>query len=355
MKKPYDGWTQREVQDLHYWMDANHTRPSTILKYLKEHYHGGAKKMTIAAAVNIYRRNRQGSVSESTFYVEGSIFNKFTEHLGETLVGLVTPDQIDEFIGSVTNTPEHYNAVRKTLSGFFRWASGRSTNTTYPFHELLANRNPMERVHAKRVGRREKPLPAILTPYEMQSYIREAIKRNVGEWVVWGLLTGTRPMAETYRMWEDPAKAWGNIDEVNNQIKVYSSKTGKVRIIDISPTLKKWLPWLRKADWGPMKSRGRRMSVKAREKALLEARRASMPEDKALTKDLLRHTWFSYNYAILGSLEDLSLQGGNSVTVIKEHYFNRVTPHEAQGYKSMTPARFGIDRLDTGWIPVQSQ
>jgi hypothetical protein len=62
-------------------------------------------------------------------------------------------------------------------------------------------------------------------------------------------------------------------------------------------------------------------------------------EKFGLSKDVLRHTFFSMHVAAFKSVGEAALEGGNTEAVIKKHYLNLSSYTEgAQFWKIMPPA-----------------
>ena len=100
------------------------------------------------------------------------------------------------------------------------------------------------------------------------------------------------------------------------------SKIRDARQVTIQPNLKAWLIRYK----GPIFPPGWRRNI------------SSIRRRFGLNKPEMRHTYISNHVMRFGSFAETAAEAGNSETVIRKHYFNRVSKADAARFWRITPA-----------------
>jgi integrase len=113
------------------------------------------------------------------------------------------------------------------------------------------------------------------------------------------------------------------------EVKASKSKTGKRRLVTISPTLSAWL--------APHKGRTGAVAPANERKLRLAAMAAAKVERWPV--DVLRHSFASYHLAHHGDMDTTALELGHTTTkMLFQHYRETVKPDAAKQWWALMPA-----------------
>jgi hypothetical protein len=115
----------------------------------------------------------------------------------------------------------------------------------------------------------------------------------------------------------------------NNDVILITPDVSKIRdarLVTIQPNLKAWLTRYN----GPIFPPGWRRNI--------SSIRRRFGLNKPEMRDLLRHTYIANHVMQFGSFAETAIEAGNSETVFRKSYFNRVTRADAQRFWRIMPA-----------------
>lgn len=120
---------------------------------------------------------------------------------------------------------------------------------------------------------------------------------------------------------------WSDFDRKRAFIRVpaHVSKVGEARIVPVQPVLEKWLTKLNAPTSGPIMTCSFNTGLKHFQKA----------NPGLWKKNALRHSYGTYRTAQTQDMPRVSLEMGNSVPMVKKHYFEAVSQEEGRrGFES---------------------
>lgn len=261
----------------------------------------------------------------------------FKNSVSNIRVSEMTPDFIDGFLSKLTVGPEGKDTYRRAISRFCSWTIERPRRwmTTNPCREV-------------KVHKGEKSAPAVLTIAQCRAILKAAKKHRKGllvPYVAVGLFAGLRPF-EIRRL------TWAAVNLKDNEIRLEAAqtktgrKTGRGRIVEIDPTLKKWLEAYDGKSFYPSNWRKEFDAVKAKAGFGPEVIKEKNDSGKVVEKktglkpwpdDVLRHTAISHHFRKHQSYGKAAEQFGNSEAIIKAHYQGRVSSDETKKFYALRP------------------
>jgi integrase len=167
----------------------------------------------------------------------------------------------------------------------------------------------------------DRKAPPILTPEQARAALA-AVPPVASAWFSLCLFAGVRPQESI---------GWDSIEWESSRIIVAPelSKVRRHRIVSPPDTL--W-PWLSLA----ATSRASLPISLATQRRSIRAVRDSLGWE-AWPQDVLRHSAASYWLAVSGDVSRVAWQLGNSPAVLMRHYWNLVTPEEAERFWNLRP------------------
>ena len=222
---------------------------------------------------------------------------------------------------------------RSSLVNFMRWAKRKEL---LPDGTTAAERSEPVRVERKRVK--------IWSASDLQLMLAH-VRADYLPWVALQAFAGIRTAElfpeQRYNKGKEPLR-WENIflERENPFVEVPAScaKTGERRLVPVCPTLLAWLRSFAKASGPvcPAKSPSRRNHL---EPTIIETLEAHVGPWK---RNALRHSFGTYRTAQTKNMGEVSLEMGNSVEMVKRHYYEAVSGQEAEAWFSVGPDR--VDR-----------
>lgn len=244
--------------------------------------------------------------------------NAFVKFAGRhTRIAEVDAKSVESFLQSLKVGPRRRNNIRAELVTLFRFAQERGYL-------------PNETTQAERVKRVKVPRQAVsvFTPDEMRGFL-DAVKEEWLPWLALGGFAGIRTEEITRMDWSMIRWEKSLID-----LPATATKTNERRLIPIKDNLAQWLASWRNAEGSICSSRPDR-----------EAERLAKATKVAWRNNALRHSYGSYRVAESHDVPRVALEMGNSVAMVKRHYY------EAQHEEAATEW-FGIAPKVSGKVIV---
>jgi integrase len=218
-----------------------------------------------------------------------------------------------------------YNNNRLDLSSFFSWASDRQQRFT--------PENPVTAVSHfdKKAIEQQREAIQVLAPNQVQELFDYLVEYKSGEFCRYYallLFAGLRPESEAVRLSAHP-RQHELIDLEHGEIELPAELTPKssgARTVTVQPNLAAWL----KAYPTPI------LPDRDVRRDLGNIRRLF-----GLSQDICRHSWFTYSIGRHDSVSTAALEGGNSESVVKDHYLKvaKKRKAKAQEFWNITPPR----------------
>jgi integrase len=218
-----------------------------------------------------------------------------------------------------------YNNNRLDLSSFFSWASDRQQRFT--------PENPVTAVSHfdKKAIEQQREAIQVLAPNQVRELFDYLVGYKDGEFCRYYallLFAGLRPESEAVRLSAHP-RQHELIDLEHGEIELPAELTPKssgARTVTVQPNLAAWL----KAYPTPI------LPDRDVRRDLGNIRRMF-----GLSQDICRHSWFTYSIGRHDSVSTAALEGGNSESVVKDHYLKvaKKRKAKAQEFWNITPPR----------------
>ena len=310
------------------------------LRWFKEHHGIVAAAPTVTQCVfEFMLAKRQEGRARTTLNGYGAKLRRFAVDFGGRQPMAVKPQEIAKFLVQWQHTTTRKDWWQ-TLSTFFAWCVRRK----------YVLENPLPLALARPRSRRGPGL--VLTPDEAKFILRRTRSTDeIGFWAL-AMFAGLRT-EEIRRLQAHPAR-WslirlrsGVIDLPHEVAKAFA------RTVPILPVLRPWLKWVKDRDlpFFPVnhyaKCRGiRRSALAARCEPMLAQIKAKDPDvsEPAWTYNVARRSYIAYRLAeASASYVDVANEVGNSETIIRLHYYRKVTLEAAREYFSFTPEAIARD------------
>lgn len=321
-------------------------------KVYADAYLTGAK-VTVAALRDEHLKNleqkkkRPPTIRDRRLYLE-----PFVKVYGGELAATVTRQQAETWILEADTVSKQASRYR-ALHALFRFGVRRGYFSENPVAGLD---KPPER---------PPDTVDIFSPAEAEAVLRAAYEREprLVAYLAVGIFAGLRPQNELARLdWSDINLETGKITVTRS-----TSKTDRVRHVDIQPNLRAWLECVPKSQrrgkifssrralfrvlgrvWPKEKRKAERAAKAARAAELGHKLPGPKPVPKARPKgkplrwgpDIMRHSFCTYRQAVLRDIGKLCFEAGNTEAVAKAHYLNpRVSEDEVKKFWAIMPTR----------------
>ena len=276
----------------------------------------------------------------------------FVKAYGDNLAATVTRKQTETWILEADTVSKQASRYR-ALHALFRFGVRRGYFSENPVAGLD---KPPER---------PPDTVDIFSPAEAEAVLRAAYEREprLVAYLAVGIFAGLRPQNELARLdWSDINLETGKITVTRS-----TSKTDRVRHVDIQPNLRVWLECVPKSQrrgkifssrralfrvlgrvWPKEKRKAERAAKAARAAELGHKLPGPKPVPKARPKgkplrwgpDIMRHSFCTYRQAVLRDIGKLCFEAGNTEAVAKAHYLNpRVGEAEVKKFWAIMPTR----------------
>ena len=230
--------------------------------------------------------------------------------LHDKLVSRISARDIDEETAGMS--PHVRNTFLRILRTLFNYGIKR---------DYLAE-NPVSKLDFESIQNGE---VQILSPKDTHALMHAAVMEapDLVAYNALGLFAGVRPYELPRLQWDDVDLAEGHI-----LIRAEVSKTGRRRIIDISPNLAAWLK--------PYKAVGTIVDQSNLRSRLRAVRRSA--GISRWKQDVMRHSFASYWLAKHGDINALTLQMGHTTTtMLWKHYHKAAKRADAEKFWKIAP------------------
>ena len=292
------------------WAEAKKRLGATPLLHAIDDYvlrHRGSS-IPLNQAVEAFLESRKGL---SDVYVDR--IKDRLEHLkaefGCRLVSAITEQEIRAFVEKQGGSARNRKNMRDAVVTVWRWARREG----YLPRDMQTEAERVEAPIIKRAERIE-----IFTPEEMRKLLAAA-QDHIRPIIAICGFAGVRSQGEITRL------RWEDVKWDRNVIDV-AGKTGERRYAPIQPNLAAWLSDFREA-------KGLIASIKP-DKAFL---RTAAAAGCAWKHNALRHSFGSYRVAITKSVDQTSLEMGNSPRVVRKNYLEAVHEDVANEFFGIMP------------------
>ena len=227
----------------------------------------------------------------------------------------ITTADVAEFLDGLRDRDGVHKAKRKTynnnrldLSSFFSWASDPKGVKFTPENPVTA----VPHFKKKQLGQERKAIE-VLAPNQVRELFDYLVDYKGGEFCRYYALlmfAGLRPESEAVRL-SAHRRQHELIDLEHGEIELPAELTPKSaaeegRTVSIQPNLAAWL----KAYPTPI------LPDRDVRRDLGNIRRMF-----GLSQDICRHSWFTYSIGRHDSVSTAALEGGNSESIVKQHYY----------------------------------
>ncbi len=219
----------------------------------------------------------------------------------------VSPNDIERFLATLSLSARSQNNFRSVIGTLIRFAQRRGYVSKE--HTGVAGIDKSSSTLGE---------VAVFTPAEIKRLLAEAKPELVAALSI-GAFAGVRSEELKRLQWEDVKLGQGHIE-----IRAAHSKTRVRRLIPISANLASWLKPFAK-DCGP---------VTPFANLALQFDKLARKAGVGWKKNGLRHSFISYRVAQTGNVASVSLEAGNSPSVITRNYLKCVTSATAQEWFS---------------------
>lgn len=213
--------------------------------------------------------------------------------------------------------------VRDCVAFFVKWAKGRNY--------LPKDADPLANVQKFR--KRKRGAVKVISADDLISLLLHA----PGDFIPYLALrafAGLRDCEARALEWQHIDLASGWIDIPDHIAKQADDDEGVARMIKIRPVLAAWLSNQVKKS-GPVCPY--KNSVKKLGKVAVKAK-------IAMPRNALRHSFISAAVTLSNDLNAVSIEAGNSVTVIKQHYWRKMRPEQASAWFEAAPEKVEVLR-----------
>jgi integrase len=251
---------------------------------------------------------------------------RYTSGLGNTLknvaavfsgktVGEITTAELNDFLGNLRlesgemASAGTWNTYRRDLSTLWSFAE------KHGWAQATVARNT-ERAKGNGAA------PVILLPEEAAALLAESEGELLAFHAI-GVFAGLRPSEIRKLQWGKHVNFIKGFIELDASI----TKTGQRRLVPILPSLRAWLEPISKP-FGTMVITGNldASSQAARKRAGIK-----------WSENIMRHSFVSYRLADRQNAAEVAEEAGHSVTILRKHYRELVTPEDAKRYFQIVP------------------
>ncbi len=287
--------------------------PAAVEEWSAVHLGGARRKLSRAIREYMAELESQGR-AHSTVRNRRWRLETLLEEVGNRRIGTLTRGVVSGWIARAA--PGSRRDRHSAASAFCRWAWERGYLRSNPMDGLRAPPRPPT------------PAPKVMTPDEAKTLLRSVLDVEPGMTLYFavGLFAGLRPSRELAGL------EWEDIDLADRRIYVpYGrTKTGRARIVPISPNLAAWLSKV------PRQERHGKVAEYTRE----GFRRVVAASGLDWQTNYMRHTRVSYRLAQCRNPILVAAEGGHTPDVMHRHYTNlRLKAADVVRFWGLTPAR----------------
>ncbi|WP_264513200.1 tyrosine-type recombinase/integrase [Luteolibacter rhizosphaerae] len=169
-------------------------------------------------------------------------------------------------------------------------------------------------------------------------FLFKNVRQEFLPWLALGAFSGLR--SGEMRAWNKPALDWSmvKLDRGHIDLPASISKTGRRRLVPISPTLAAWLKECKPPKEGPILREPAYEDETGRLGRLLDEH---FKREEGWPMNCLRHSYGSHRVAQTQEIGKVAIEMGNSEKIIKDHYLEVRTEEEAEEYFNVLPGTIG--------------
>ena len=298
---------------------AGHYTITEAVQYLLQHHRDPSVVVPLADAVARFADAKRGNERDNSLAQYLNTLNRFERYANNPAVHEITAQQIEDFIctyrakdGVNPAAPKTWNEIRGHLATFLNWCIKK------PQRYITAN--PASDGKSYRIDRGEIHILGVDTCERLMRYVEVSNEGELVPYFAIALFAGVRPSYEGELSKLAKKENAISLDKDAILITPDVSKIRDARQVAIQPNLKAWLTRHK----GPIFPPGWRRNIKSI--------RQHFGLNKPEARDMLRHTFISNHVMAFGSFAATAIESGNSETVIRKHYFNRVSKADAQRF-----------------------
>lgn len=174
---------------------------------------------------------------------------------------------------------------------------------------------------------------------EQLCFLFDNVKKEYLPWLAIVAFSGLRA-GEISSKNKEPM-TWGAIKMDQKVIicPAHLSKNKKRKAVPILPNLYKWLEFIKH---GKPDQPITRIPANEKETKRLGELLADEFKIEGWPRNALRHSYGSYRVAITKNIGEVAIEMDNSESIIKKHYLESKSPHEAKQYFSITPSNYKL-------------
>jgi hypothetical protein len=291
--------------------------------------------ITVADAIDKFR------ASLGTRGRRGRTVQDYRLMLGRLAKSSLGPRQLTEL------TTEDFQLYLKVPSWgtIARWHHRQMASSLYLWAKRqkppLATENPLDQIEKMTKAGLRKVLraPAVIAPADAKAWLQAAGKSPHLPFLVLSFFAGMR-RTEIEEFAKLPQGGWPQIsfDAGSIDIPPEVGKEGK-RVINMHPTLVKWLRWLKRHKRIQFIAPNKNKSLRALKRLVFPPAGDGTPHRLAKAANLARHSYISYSLRLPGaSFAAVAMNAGNTEQIIREYYNGlQVTSKQSHEYWSLTP------------------
>jgi integrase len=233
-----------------------------------------------------------------------------------------------------------FNIYRAVLSSFFSWA----------LKQGYVGENPVNQIPVKPIKR---GVPEVYTIDQAKRLLRASRDLHGGAllpYMALGFFAGIRPEEIQKLRWEDI-----NLEDGEARIADHVAKTGRRRVVTLSPNCLEWLRLCWGKDIHPNAFRDKLQEVRMMAGLSVDKfkddrlrKKFNISKDVELDQwihDGIRHTAISHHIRAHKNENETALWAGNSRQIIHNHYLSLVSSKETEIFWSITPDNIDADNI----------
>jgi integrase len=290
-----------------------------LLDFVRRALNGGnfavLPKITLETALDAFLKEQKDLVSPRQLETWACVLRQYADFAGDCNLADIRTEDIVRFIESLRSRDGLHRAAPKTrknaqwdLHRLFSWCIDKGWLET----------NPAAKVPAPKVSRGFVEILPLDTCQRLMAHVAGIDGGKFARYFALALFAGIRP-EELARLSKYPEQI--NLETGTVRISEEVSKTNRERTVTIQPNL---AAWLRRFPDGPL-----------RVKSLHGV--AVIRGAFKLGHDVLRHTFISNHVTAFGKFAETAVESGNTETIIRDHYYARVSDPDAQAFWKILP------------------
>ena len=288
---------------------------------------GEIEKISIKSAIEKFYQFKVSETGIETKHLKITKADllRLASYVGED-TPLIEIDKIhlSEWLGSMNVKPKRKRDYRGAAVSLWRWASKQGVI------EVRGSFTEPEKVPSPKLIQKE---IRFFSPDEMR-FLLENVSDNYRTWLALACFSGLR--TGEIRGYRKRPLDWSMIKEDEGVIIVPAdiSKNRKRKIVPIHEPLASWLA-LDKNKVGPVIPRPASEAETLRLGKLMDRH---FEREEGWPGNAPRHSYATYRVAVCESLAEVSHEMDNSETMLKRHYVEAASKHDAQSYFSLSPS-----------------